>query len=385
MSTADFKVPTPAGSRLESITTTDYFGLTSAPTCSLLLLPLGFPSTLKTAQVWSPSEFADEASFVINLTLENKHELDSALQAFKCLCLDGDLVDRKNFPLPKLGPTLDSIAGDVHNGKGFCVLRGLETDRYCVEDGMIVFLGIQSYIAERRMRQDEVGNMLVHVTADPSNERLSKHVRHSTNTIPFHTDPDADVLAFQTRDVAASGGRCVLASGHSIYNELARTRPDVISTLASADWPFALPYFYQRPILFHHNSRVIFCFTRLALVGNEFYPRPTSIPSIAPRQKEALDILNSIAEKNRLEICLQPGDIYFVNNLALLHRRDEFVDDEEHTRHLVRMHLRNEELGWDIPNELKRFWDEALDEEREESWHIEPMPESFFPLKLGSH
>lgn len=57
---------------------------------------------------------------------------------------------------------------------------------------------------------------------------------------PFHTDPDADILGFQTRDVAASGGKCVLASGHSIYNELARTRPDVISTLTAPDWPFAL-------------------------------------------------------------------------------------------------------------------------------------------------
>ena len=130
---------------------------------------------------------------------------------------------------------------------------------------------------------------------------------------------------------------------------------------------------------------MIFCFTRLALVGNEFYPRPTSIPSISPRQREALDIVNCIAERNRLEISLQPGDVYFVNNLALLHRRDEFVDDENHKRHLVRMHLRNEKLGWDIPDELKRFWDEALDEDRDESWHIEPMPESFFPLKLGSH
>ena len=69
-------------------------------------------------------------------------------------------MDRKSFPLHQLGRTLDGIADDVHNGKGFCVLRGLEPDRYRLEDGMIVFLGIQSYIAERRMRQDEVGNML---------------------------------------------------------------------------------------------------------------------------------------------------------------------------------------------------------------------------------
>lgn len=76
------------------------------------------------------------------------------------LCLDGDLVDRTNFPLHQLQRTLDCVAEQIHNGKGFCILRGLEADRYCLEDSMIVFLGVQSYVAERRMRQDEVGNML---------------------------------------------------------------------------------------------------------------------------------------------------------------------------------------------------------------------------------
>jgi hypothetical protein len=57
---------------------------------------------------------------------------------------------------------------------------------------------------------------------------------------PFHTDPDADILAFQTRSTAACGGKCILSSGHTVYNELARTRPDVIRTLAQPDWPFAL-------------------------------------------------------------------------------------------------------------------------------------------------
>jgi hypothetical protein len=49
------------------------------------------------------------------------------------------------------------------------------------------------------------------------------------------------------------------------------------------------------------------------------------------------------------------------------------------------MHLRNEVLGWDIPEPLKSFWDLALDEKLDQRWHVEPMPEKFFPLKLGSH
>jgi hypothetical protein len=109
------------------------------------------------------------------------------------------------------------------------------------------------------------------------------------------------------------------------------------------------------------------------------------VPSLSPRQREALDLLDSVAEKHRLEIATQAGDIHFVNNLALLHRRDCFVDEGIQRRHLIRMHLRSRELGWDIPEELRAFWDAAMDEAKEERWHIEPMPEEFFPLKLGSH
>jgi hypothetical protein len=109
------------------------------------------------------------------------------------------------------------------------------------------------------------------------------------------------------------------------------------------------------------------------------------VPSLTPTQREALDTLCSLAEKHRLEITTQPGDLYFVNNLVLLHRRDQFVDSDTQKRHLVRMHLRNMELGWDIPESLRRFWDETMDEDRDEKWHVEPMPEAFFPLKLGSH
>lgn len=76
------------------------------------------------------------------------------------LGLDGDLVSRDNFPLPTLGPRLDGISRDVHNGKGFGVIRGLDPQKYSVEDLTVIHLGIQSYIASRHGRQDKRGNML---------------------------------------------------------------------------------------------------------------------------------------------------------------------------------------------------------------------------------
>ncbi len=74
--------------------------------------------------------------------------------------LDGNLVESSNFPLPNLQHKLRVLAEDLYNGKGFCVIRGIDYGRYCVEDATIIFLGIQSYIAPSRMRQDEAGNMI---------------------------------------------------------------------------------------------------------------------------------------------------------------------------------------------------------------------------------
>lgn len=74
--------------------------------------------------------------------------------------IDGDLVDSTNFPLPNLRHTLRQLSLELHNGRGFCVIRGLDYGKYSVEDNTVIFLGVQSFIAKTRARQDEKGNMI---------------------------------------------------------------------------------------------------------------------------------------------------------------------------------------------------------------------------------
>lgn len=56
----------------------------------------------------------------------------------------------------------------------------------------------------------------------------------------FHNEEAGDIVSWLTRSTAAQGGKCIIASGHTVYNVLAKTRPDMIRTLARSDWPFAL-------------------------------------------------------------------------------------------------------------------------------------------------
>jgi hypothetical protein len=48
------------------------------------------------------------------------------------------------------------------------------------------------------------------------------------------------VVSWLTRNAAASGGKCIIASAYTIFNTLAATRPDLLRVLARSDWPFAL-------------------------------------------------------------------------------------------------------------------------------------------------
>jgi hypothetical protein len=211
-------------------------------------------------------------------------------------------------------------------------------------------------------------------------------------------------VSWLTRNTASSGGRCIISSAHTVYNALAASRPDLLRLLAGADWPFVLyvhpltlfpslrltllchshsPHFQCRPIIFNEGSKVIMNFGRTPLLGNSIHPRPARFPSVTTRQIEALDAVEAIAKAAQLEIRTQAGDMHFINNLAILHRRESFKDGGEamEKRHLVRMRLRSSQRGWTLPKELQGEWDNDFDEEHRRVWHIEPMPESFFPLR----
>jgi hypothetical protein len=66
----------------------------------------------------------------------------------------------QNFPLPSLKYELRKLCIEVHHGRGFCVIRGLDPQLHSPSDSLIMFLGLTSYIAERRGRQDQNGNKL---------------------------------------------------------------------------------------------------------------------------------------------------------------------------------------------------------------------------------
>ena len=69
-------------------------------------------------------------------------------------------VTKDTFPLPRLGPVLEQLAADLHHGRGFFVVRGIDPSHFSLEDNALLYLGISSYVAPRRGRNNPTGQMI---------------------------------------------------------------------------------------------------------------------------------------------------------------------------------------------------------------------------------
>lgn len=95
--------------------------------------------------------------------------------------------------------------------------------------------------------------------------------------------------------------------------------------------------------------------------------RTKQVPDLTDVQLEALCVVSSIAERNKVQLDTNSGDLIFINNWAVMHSRSAYEDAEVSTdgdvvarRHLLRLWLRNSELGWKIPESMRAPWETAF-------------------------
>jgi hypothetical protein len=120
---------------------------------------------------------------------------------------------------------------------------------------------------------------------------------------------------------------------------------------------------------------VILNFNREPLLGVAGVTRADGIPAATPEQMEALDVIEALAKKHQLALSLDPGDLLFVNNLAVLHSREKFQDSPTEHRYLIRLWLRNEELAWKLPRPLELSNQVTFyDGEVQEIWNVAAHP-----------
>ncbi|KAH8884172.1 Clavaminate synthase-like protein [Thozetella sp. PMI_491] len=350
-------------------------------------LPELWPVAVAGELVWTASDYQSPDSYTLTLTPEDIREIHEGLNYFHELGLDGDEAQPETFPLPQLALKLSDCARQVHQGRGFVNIRGLNPADFSAEDNAIVFLGISSYIGEARGKQDDDGNMIMHLydVKETHTPQSVRPTRYSNKASTYHTDTFCDILALQTRSKAANGGQHSIASSWTVYNQMAATRPDLVKKLAEPIWYFdsrsKLVGPNCRPLLFYIDNRIIINFAREPLVGIKGATRPAELPGPNLEQFQALDLVEKCAAANELMLDLHPGDMTFINNNGILHSRQAFQDNEDSKRHLVRLWLKNKALAWELPRELQ-YGNSRLFEPNEinEIWAVKPIPRVVFSL-----
>ena len=146
-------------------------------------------------------------------------------------------VNQDNFPLPQLGPVLKELARELHTGRGFFVLRTIPVESYSREDVIVVYAGVSSYVGNSRGVQDRDGGVIAHIK-DLTETHPAKTIgapAYTTDKQVFHTDA-GDIISLFALETAAEGGTSRISSSWRVYNDLAKSRPDLIKTL-SEPWP----------------------------------------------------------------------------------------------------------------------------------------------------
>src|SRR3546814_383947 len=156
-------------------------------------------------------------------------EIERATRAVMARDIPFWKITRQDFPLPETSKMLAKAYDDLESGRGFTVLAGFPVDDYSYDERLFAYSGVARYLGQVIVQNYE-GDMVVDV-ADKGIPYSHRSRGYSSNKLlPFHTD-GADVVGLLCLGTAADGGLSIIASAPSVYNAIARERPEYIETL----------------------------------------------------------------------------------------------------------------------------------------------------------
>jgi len=287
--------------------------------------------------LWKGADLTNDSSWVHQLCDSAIESIEQALADLKRNGLTFPNFSKVDFPLPALTENLKSYANSLENGLGFLLLRGLPIDRYSEQDIKTIYYGIGLNLGQP-VGQNPNGDLLGLVMNVGDINKKNTRVYETNAYLPYHTDP-SDVVGLLCLRKAKSGGLSSLVSAAAVYNQIVEKYPQFLAL-------FYRPFYYAHlgknepglsPIFSFNQGKLSCRYLRQYIeLGHEVMGLPLSRVEI-----EALDIFDSIMhdESLRLDMMLEPGDLQFANNYAVLHSRTEFEDFEQTERHRKMLRL----------------------------------------------
>jgi len=310
---------------------------------SVLAIDPNLPPMVEDRSVWYAT---DDTDWIEQISADQIEEVEAAVKELEESGVEIEKIIAEDVPLPKLGTRLQVSLDEVLNGRGFVLIRRLPVERWTRRQAAIAFLIIGAQLGNLRMQNAE-GHLLGHVrdlgrSSDDPNTRIYQTRERQT----FHTD-SCDVVGLLCLQAAKSGGLSSLVSSTTIFNEMRRRRPDLLSVLMEpietdrrGEVPEGGKPYFNIPVFNYHDGLISTIYQRQYIESARRFP---GVAPLTPIQIEALNLFDELANDPKLNLMmeLQPGDIQFVHNHTILHDRTAFEDYEEpeRKRHLLRLWL----------------------------------------------
>ena len=290
---------------------------------------------------WTAADFPVRRSWARPFGDAALAEIDAAMRKAAAAGIPFHAVRREDCPLPTLGPALAGALEDLETGAGFALFSGFPVARYSYDEALLCYAIVSAHLG-RIVEQTHKGDRKIDVTDKglPYDHRTRGY--SSNKLLPFHTD-GADIVGLLCLGQAAEGGHSILVGAASVYNAILAERPDLLAILERGFHHHrrgeheagAPPVSVERiPVFSFHAGILHCCYNRNPI---EWATKEGIV--LSDQEHEALDYFDAVAARPDLQIRmdLEPGDMQYVNNYAVLHSRTEYRDDAAHRRHLVRM------------------------------------------------
>jgi hypothetical protein len=288
-----------------------------------------------------------EAEWSYRLSPDEAAEIEAAVQAVRARGLDLAEIRREDFPLPTLGPVLDRLRGEVLDGRGFALLRGMPVEGRPITESATAYWGAGSYFGGARS-QNAKGHLLGHVYDLGVSAENNPNARGyaTAERQDFHIDR-CDIVALLCLRRAKSGGHSAIVSSMTVHNVMAERRPDLLERLYQpfptdrrGEVPEGKAPFYEAPVFNEYAGLVSVLYSRLYIGSAQRFPEARRL---TPDDFAALAMFNQLAgdPELRLDMNFMPGDVQFLHNHTILHARSAYEDwpEVERKRHLLRLWL----------------------------------------------
>ena len=301
-------------------------------------------SALDTPDAWLGPDMAARADWRYSFTPSDIAELLAAQR--QAAGKDMLAWTRDDFPLPTLSPKIADWMRELDRGRGFILLRGFPVEEQSEAVCAGAYWGLGLHMG-RAVSQNTDGDVIGHVRdtgADPNAYGVRLYKTRAEQD--FHTD-GADVIGLFCLRPAKRGGVSRIASSPAIFNRMLRERPDLTRVLFEP-FPFdtqgqhkpgGRPWF-DLPLCRFEEGRLRTFFIPWYIRESQQHP---AAPRLSQAQQEAIAFIETAANDPAayLDMDFRAGDMQFLKNASILHKRTAYEDWDEpdRKRHLLRLWL----------------------------------------------